>query len=93
MLGLIILAVAALPLLWREHRLANKYRELIRLHLALKSGAAPTPSTGPAWAITYKQGKATKTVTISAPTEQLALLEACKTLQIRYDKVLSSTPV
>lgn len=88
MLGLIILGIALLPWVVREHILANKYRELIRLHNAMKLQGTDKDKFNK-WKVTYKDGRATKDVLIEAPTESAALAAAIKV--IRYDKILSVT--
>jgi flagellar biosynthesis/type III secretory pathway M-ring protein FliF/YscJ len=84
-LGLILWAI-------NEHVVANKYRHLVRLTEKLKADGVLNQQMPKGWSITYKEGRSTKTITVDAATEALAMLSLARQ-GIRYDHIVSSVKV
>ena len=83
-LVLLLILACGLPWAIKEHRVANKYRALVK--------EANTHNTGTKWTLVYKEGKVQHTVTLDAAPnepEALVLKRALATYNIRYDKFIS----
>lgn len=76
-----------IPWVVREHRLANQYRELLRLH---KEGQNAPLGKGK-WTMVYKEGGATRTIFLEGRSEAEALQSAVAKHMVRYDKIVSLT--
>lgn len=84
---LLLFGVACLiPWVVREHRTANRYRQLLEL---AKEGKHESVNSG--WLLVYKEGKAQKTLSLDGATEQEAMAQATRIHQVRYDKIVSLT--
>lgn len=87
---LLLFGVACLiPWVVREHRTANRYRQL--LELAKEGPNATQVLKTKGWLLVYKEGKAQKTLSLDVGTEQEAMAQATRVHQIRYDKIVSLT--
>jgi len=73
-----------------EHRLADRYRELLRLHKELKTNGSLEPKSAH-WAIEFKDGKIVKKVSSLKATEGEAVLEF--TRKYPHAKILSVSRV
>lgn len=94
LVSIVLTGVAVLIfLIWvlHEHRDASQYRRLIKLHEYLKTQKPIVSSKG--WTITYKENRATKSVTVDGVTEAEAMQRACREHHIRYDRIISMVKV
>ena len=89
-LGLTVAGIAFLLLMYREHLLANKYRELIKLYRAQRATGS---SAEPRWKLIYKEGRNEKELIIPAKSEPEALQAAVRDHRIRYDLIKSLTQI
>jgi hypothetical protein len=76
-------------LLWaiREHSIANHYRKLAK-ELAEHTKANPQPEQG-GWTVTYKEGKAIKSMKVEGNDEGEVLANFLKQHKARYDSIVS----
>lgn len=96
LLGLILfcgIAIGSMSfIVWafREHVLAEKYRELTRKALILhQSGLAQPPAKEDGWKITWRTGRKNESVVVRAATEGLAVKDFIKKQQTGYDSIVS----
>ncbi len=75
---------------FREHRTAQKYRYLIRLHNAMPLANAHTSmyARGPQWKVSYKEKGKIKNVMIEADTEGEALKKFTKEYSVGYGNIV-----
>ncbi len=74
---------------FREHRTAQKYRYLIRLHNAMPLANVHTSNArGPQWKVSYKEKGKIKNVTIEATTEGEALKKFTKEYSVGYGNIV-----
>lgn len=84
LLAAIVAAMAFVVWSFNEHRIANKYRYLIKLHEASRDEEPAAAG----WKVTYKEGNKTQTITVQGANESEAM-RALLTQKVRYDKIIS----